>query len=97
MVFSEYVPGLILIGMGLLAAKFPNLINTIPKEERDRTDMAAVGRMVRKWSIGLGVIQIVGSFLLLKFSTWEIKVVFDVLLIMVGVIIMATKSQMYKL
>lgn len=97
--FAESLTGILLILMGLLVAKFPGMINLFPKEERKKKDMKAISRMTRKWSVGIGISQILAVCVFRLFDVGEIKILFYLLLVMVGVIIMAAKSlsSKYKL
>lgn len=97
--FAESLIGILLIIMGLLEGRFPNMLNIFSAEDRKKTDMHAVGRMTRKWSVGLGICQIISVWLFFLFNVGEIKILFYILLVMVGVIIMSVKSlsRKYKL
>lgn len=100
MVFlAESLMGIMLILMGVLVGRFPNMINIFSAEDRKKTDMPAVARMTRRWSLGLGVCQIISVWLFNLFDVGEVKVLFYILLVMVGVIIMSVKSlsRKYKL
>lgn len=96
---AESLIGILMIIMGLLEGKYPNMISIFSAEDREKTDMPAVGRMTRRWSVGLGVCQIVSVCLFNLFDVGEIKILFYILLVMVGVIIMSVKSlsSKYKL
>lgn len=98
-ILAESLMGIFLIIMGFIVGRNPNTLNLFSAEDRKKTDMQAVGRMTRKWSVGLGVCEIISVCLFHLFEVGDIRILFYLLLVIVGVIIMSTKSlsSKYKL
>lgn len=95
-IFANYVVGIIFIITGLVVAKYPGMLNVMTKEQRQRTDMNAVGRMACKWLLGMGLCQIVGTFFIMKFELSLLNGLFDILLVMIGSILIGAKAQSRK-
>lgn len=49
--FAESLIGILLIIIGLLEGRFPNMLNIFSAEDRKKTDMHAVGRMTRNCNL----------------------------------------------
>ena len=97
--YSAFIAGLLLIIIGFLVVKFPMLIagyNTMPKEKRDKVDIAGLSRMMRRWFIGIGICQIIGVALLNKQSLYGIKEAFSAIFLLVGIMIVFVKAQKYN-
>lgn len=97
--YSNFIAGLILIVLGFLVVKFPMLIagyNTMPKEKRDKVDIAGLSRMMRRWLIGLGICETIGGVLLDKFAPYGVKEAFSVIFLLGGLMIMMLKAQKYE-
>lgn len=94
--YSDYIVGILLISVGLLVAKYPGMLNVMTKEQKQKTDMDAVGRMARRWLLGMGLCQIVGTFLIIKFGSVELNGLFNLFLVVIGSIGIAAKTQSRK-
>lgn len=98
-ILAESLMGIFLIIMGFIVGRNPNTLNLFSVEDRKKTDMRAVGRMTRKWSVGIGISQILAVCVFHLLDVGDIRILFYLLLVIVGVIIMSTKSlsSKYKL
>lgn len=96
--YSDFIAGLILIVFGILVVKFPMLIagyNTMPKEKRDKVDIDGLSRMIRRWFIGLGLCLIISAALLSKFAPYDVKEMFNLIIVLIGVMIIMLKAKKY--
>ncbi len=63
----SYILGIVFIVLGFLVVKYPKLIsgyNTLPREEQEKVDVNGLTRMIRSVSIGMGLVMIIGSYIL---------------------------------
>lgn len=78
-----FIVGFILLFSGFLTGKYPKLINVLSEEDRRVIDWQKVGRLSRKWLVGAGLCQLLGTILLQVLGIPEIVIVYDIILVMV--------------
>lgn len=86
------ITGAFLISLGFLAARFPMLIsgyNMLPKHKRDQIDIRPYASFMKKTMIIMGVVIIVGSYLLyfLKLTDWGMVLLLGTSLIGIGILV----------
>ncbi|MDH6305395.1 hypothetical protein M2459_001848 [Parabacteroides sp. PF5-5] len=95
---ATYIAGLFLIVLGFLVVRFPMLLsgyNTMPKEEREKVDIAGLSRMVRSVFIGMGLCLILGTFILSKTGDISLMDILSPIVIFGGVGITVVARQRY--
>lgn len=94
--FTGIIFGLIMIGTGFLVKFFPNLIsgyNTMTKAQKENVDIEGLSNYMRKGFIAMGIIIILGPYILKWMGFTMIADSLIPAVILIGVIYMVIRAQ----
>ncbi|MDO5665954.1 MAG: DUF3784 domain-containing protein [Bacteroidia bacterium] len=91
-----WLPGVLLIILGVLGWKSPHFINIFSKEEKESMDLAGVGKLFRNIFVTIGVLQIVVAYFFHQTSLPLMAGAALLFFVLIGVFVFAFKAEKYK-
>lgn len=91
MELAVWIPGVVVIVVGILGCKYPQCINMFSKEDKMKMDLVGVGKLFRNVFVTIGILLILAASFFPK-SFMPLIAVF----IPVGIFVFAAKAEKYK-
>lgn len=93
---TYYTLGIIIIIVGLLMWGQPRLINIFSQQEKEKMNLAGVGKLARNIFVVAGILQLVATFFLQKAGVPKMSSVVFLFLVFISLLIFAAKAEKYK-